>query len=111
MPNTRMRWTGSAVCLASSRMRSWRSLDGLSPSGRKTPDGQRPGWQVEVFQEEAGRLALAEAMDGDQGRDELGHRAVGPVDGERDGKAYDCCRGDPAGGVAENEPFLLERLE
>jgi len=93
-------------------------LDGLSPSGRKTPDGQRPGWQVEVFQEEAGRLALAEAMDGDQGRDELGHRAVGPVDqaaepvgGDRDGKAYDCCRGDPAGGVAENEPFLLERLE
>jgi hypothetical protein len=32
MPNTRMRWTGSTVCLASSRLRSWRRLDGLIPS-------------------------------------------------------------------------------
>src|SRR6266849_5065389 len=36
-------------------------------AGQLPPDGQRPGWQVEVFQEEAGRLALAEAMDGDLG--------------------------------------------
>ena len=30
-PKTRMRWTGSAVCLASSRIRSCRILDGVSP--------------------------------------------------------------------------------
>lgn len=35
MPKTRMRWTGSAMWRASSRMRSWRSLDGLRRRGRK----------------------------------------------------------------------------
>ena len=34
-PKTRMRWTGSAVCLASSRIRSCRTLDGVRPSPAK----------------------------------------------------------------------------
>jgi hypothetical protein len=35
MPKTRMRWKGSAVCRASSRIRSCRRADGPTPSGRK----------------------------------------------------------------------------
>jgi len=91
-------------------------VDGVPPE--IPADEQAPAWYVEVAQEEPGNLALAEPMDGDQGDDELGHRAVGPVDqaaeptgGDRDGKTYDCRHRDPAGGVTEDEPFLLERLE
>ena len=68
--------------------------------------------------EEFGGLVAAEAVDGDQGDDEFGHRPVGavdqaaePVSGNRDGEADDGGHGDAAGGVAEDQPFLLERLE
>ncbi|MEO3863265.1 hypothetical protein [Acrocarpospora sp. B8E8] len=91
-------------------------IDGVT--GQVSPDDQCPVLQVDVVQEETGRLGLAEAVDGDQGDDELGHRAGGPVDqtaepvgGNRDGKADDCRHADPAGRVAEDKPFLLERLE
>jgi hypothetical protein len=38
-------------------------------------------------------------------------RAAEPVSGDRDGQAGDGGHGDAAGGVAEDQPFLLERLE
>lgn len=83
-----------------------------------TVDGEPPAGQVEVGQVQAGELEGAEAMDGDQGDDEPGQRAVGPVEqaaepvgGDRGGQPPDGRQGEPAGGVAEDEAFLLERPE
>jgi hypothetical protein len=74
---------------------------------------QPTGGQVELR-----GFLLAQAGDGDQGDDESGHRPVGPVDeaaqavgGDRGGEAAQRGQRNAAGGVSEDDPFLLERAE
>jgi hypothetical protein len=68
-------------------------VDGVA--GEAPADEQGPARQGEVGHEEPGCLALAEAVDGDQGDGELGHRGPGPVDQpaepvgrDRDGQVF-----------------------
>jgi hypothetical protein len=68
-----------------------------------SPNEQPTGGQVEIVQQQLRGFLLAEAVDGDQGDDELGHRPVGPVDeaaqpvgGYRRGEAANLSRRNPA---------------
>lgn len=47
---------------------------------RGSPNEQPTGGQVEIVEQQLRGFLLAEAVDGDEGDDEFGHRPVGSVD-------------------------------